>query len=253
MEIKIFFDKSVEENANIYYDKAKKLKGKVDGVINAIDLLKNKIEESKIQEEKQKLMKNTKKDWYEKFRWFYTSNNLLCVAGRSAETNESLIKKHMEKDDLVFHTDMPGSPFGLIKNGQRNAKEQDIQEMGNFIASFSKAWKRNLLATEVFYVTPNQVSKEAKAGEYLTKGSFMIYGKKNFVTGKLDLAVSKMHNKITCAPLSSIKYDKYIKIVPGTSKVSSVAKKVMTFFDYPDLDEIIRILPSDLKIAKEKK
>ena len=35
--------------------------------------------------------------------------------------------------------------------------------------------------TAAYWVTPDQVSKTAPSGEYLTVGSFMIRGKKNFL------------------------------------------------------------------------
>jgi len=44
----------------------------------------------------------------------------------------------------------------------------------------SKAWK-NKIVTSAWWVYDHQVSKTAPTGEYLTTGSFMIRGKKNFL------------------------------------------------------------------------
>ena len=52
-----------------------------------------------------------KREWYEKFHWFFSSEGFLCVGGKDATSNEVIIKKHLEKNDLVLHTDMAGSPL----------------------------------------------------------------------------------------------------------------------------------------------
>jgi len=50
-----------------------------------------------------KLSKEINKEWYEKFRWFISSDDFLILGGRDATSNEIVIKKHTEKNDLVFH------------------------------------------------------------------------------------------------------------------------------------------------------
>lgn len=51
----------------------------------------------------------------------------------------------------------------------------------------SKAWDMKV-AVEVFWVTGAQVSKSAPTGLALPSGSFMIYGKKNFISpSKLEM------------------------------------------------------------------
>jgi len=57
------------------------------------------------------IVKKRKREWFEKFRWFYSSEGFLVVGGRDATTNEILIKKHTDKDDLVFHTDAINAIF----------------------------------------------------------------------------------------------------------------------------------------------
>ena len=42
--------------------------------------------------------------------------------------NEVLIKKHLEVNDLVFHTEMSGSPFFILKDG-RSAGKSEIEEV----------------------------------------------------------------------------------------------------------------------------
>ena len=48
------------------------------------------------------------------------------------------------------------------------------------LSCFSAAWEAKVVTTS-WWVESSQVSKTAPSGEYLTTGSFMIRGKKNFL------------------------------------------------------------------------
>ena len=53
----------------------------------------------------------------------------------------------------------------------------------------SKYWKSNIVE-KAYYVKSNQVSKSAPAGEYISTGSFMIRGKKNYLPqARLELGI----------------------------------------------------------------
>src|SRR3989344_5309709 len=199
MEIELNLTQSVEENAGHYFELAKKAKKKAAGARKALEETKKKLEklqkeESKFLEEeaqKQKLkeqQQGRKREWYEKFHWFISSEGFLCIGGKDATSNEMVIKKHLEKDDLVFHTNMAGSPFFIVKNGQ-NAGKDTLDETAQATAVYSKAWKVGHTTTEVFYVKPEQVSKQPQQGEYIQKGSFMIYGKSNYLHPQLEYAI----------------------------------------------------------------
>lgn len=55
-----------------------------------------------------------------------------------------------------------------------------LQQAGTACVCRSKAWESKIV-TSAWWVYPNQVSKSAPTGEYLTTGSFMIRGKKNYL------------------------------------------------------------------------
>ncbi|MEK6945916.1 MAG: NFACT RNA binding domain-containing protein [Nanoarchaeota archaeon] len=74
-----------------------------------------------------------------KFRKFTTENNILVLAGRDAPSNEELISQ-VEKEELVFHTATPGSPFVNLKG---KAKKSDIEDAAIFCARYSRDWKKN--------------------------------------------------------------------------------------------------------------
>ncbi|MBI2573738.1 DUF814 domain-containing protein [Candidatus Woesearchaeota archaeon] len=252
MQMEFDLQKSVDENAGIYFDLAKKSKKKILGAQAIIldtqkKLEKLRTEEAKFfaEEEKKQSKVVRKKEWYEKFHWFFSSENFLCIGGKDATTNEIIIKKHLDKEDIVLHTEAPGSPFFVVKNGQQ-AGEKTIQETAQAVAVFSKAWKLGLGAAEVFSVKPDQVSKEAKPGEYMSKGSFMIYGKREFYHPKMEYAIGNVEGQVVGGPVQAVaaKTDKYVVLVSGKEKKSDTGKKIKNKLGLTDLDEIMSFVPS---------
>ncbi|MFB0514320.1 MAG: ribosome rescue protein RqcH, partial [Candidatus Bathyarchaeia archaeon] len=186
--------RSVQANAAKFYEKAKKSQRKLEGAEKALRRTRTKIEE--LQQKKQHIVKVPKppsvrreKAWYEKFRWFHSSDGLLVIGGKDATTNEILIKKHMEPHDIVFHADIVGAPFVLIKTDGKAPSEQSLKEAAQLAASFSRAWKETFGAVDVYWMHPKQVSKSPPSGQYLKKGSFMIRGAKNYIRN-VPLAVA---------------------------------------------------------------
>lgn len=256
MEVKLLLNKSVDENAALYFEESKKAKRKIEGIkkaiTNAQKNLKGLEKDEPVAVEKKK---QRKKDWYESFRWSFTSSGKLIVGGRDATTNEIVIKKHTAKDDQVFHTDSPGSPFVVLKTEGRKVEPLDIEEAAIITGSFSKAWKLGLTSAEVYHVFPEQVSKTVKAGEYMGKGSFMIYGKRNYVRPVLKLSLAHIDGRIECGATSSIRKraERYVEIVQGSEKASSLAKKIKKIIG-GELDDIIRVIPAGgCRLVKERK
>ena len=253
--------KNIDENAAAYFEKAKKIKRKIEGAEKALQESLKKMHELEIKKEKtilekskQEKLKERKHEWYEKFRWFRSSEGLLVIGGRDATSNEIVIKKHAEPSDLVFHTDMTGSPFFVVKNEGRQIGEKTKEEAADATCTFSRAWKLGLQTTSVFYVSPEQVSKKTKAGEYMGKGAFMIYGKTNYISNKINLAVGiTKQQQIMSGALNAIKAncEKYVVLEQGNEKASAVAKYIQHKIGGA-IDEIIRALPSgEFKIKRQ--
>lgn len=269
MELEIHINKTVDENAALLYEKAKKSKKKLAGIRKAISDSEAKIVElkenyniHKEREIKKKdndiLKKSRKSEWFEKFRWMYTSKGKLVVGGRDATSNESVVKKHTEKGDLVFHTDMAGSPFMILKSEGKEIDPIEIEETAQFLACYSRGWKRGLSSVEVFYVNPDQVTKEAKAGESLGKGSFMIYGKTNYVHAVMKFGITVLEDRVYVGAINSIRAllsekvpgikkseldKKFVTIFPGSTKTSQIAKEIRSHLDGGDVDELVKMLP----------
>lgn len=264
MKIVLDIRKSVEGNAAVYFEKAKKARRKLEGAKSALVRTQQKLQQllnqnaasmEKSAAEREELKaaaeRRMKAEWYEKFRWFVSSEGFLCIGGRDATTNEIIIKKHTDRTDLVFHTELAGSPFFVVKSNSHNGNigAATIEESAIATASYSRAWKAGLQSVDVYYVKPEQVSKEAKAGEYLTKGAFMIYGKKNYVPAKVELAIGILSNgKIMGGPAAAVAKScaKHVKLIQGDDKPSDAARKIAKVLGVSSayLDEIIRAMPA---------
>jgi predicted ribosome quality control (RQC) complex YloA/Tae2 family protein len=229
---------SIQANADKYYSRSKKAEKKLRGAEKTLQETKAKIEKAKKQvirgkETQRPLIKRRKKQWFEKFRWFHSSNGFLVIGGRDATTNEILIKRHMEPPDIVFHAEILGAPFVLIKTEGKTIPEQTINEAAQLAASYSRAWREMLSTVNVYWVHPEQVSKTPPSGQFLKKGSFMIRGSKNFVRGvTLQVAIGvKIENDemmVVGGPVDAIanQTEVYVEIVPGDKKSSQLTKQI---------------------------
>ncbi len=288
-DVYIDLKKSIGQNANDIFSKGKKAEKKIQGTLTAVEKSKEKlhnlkIEKDSIETEVNFLIKKPKKKWYEKFRWFVSSDGFLVIGGRDASSNETIFKNHIETKDLVFHTVFPGSPLVVIKNLEaKTIPVNTIHEAADFVASYSRAWKENWGVVEVFYVLPNQISKSPPSGEFLPKGSFIISGKKNFIkNAKTELTIglkmteleadSTNSNKIyypqiISGPESTIKNQAMINvdIMPAKSSgltKGKLAKEIKSHFirncdkesriwvKLLSIDEIILFLPSGISRIK---
>ncbi len=262
MKIELSLDESLELNAARYFEKAKKAKKKLRGAIQALQRSKEKLES--FQEEEERLVEKTlpkpKKEWYEKFKWFVSSEGFLVVSGKDARTNELIVKKHAQPTDLVIHTDMAGSPFTVVKGGAE-ASLTTLREAAGFTFAHSKAWRNGFSTTPIFYVKPEQVTKQAPPGTFLPTGAFIIRGRTNYVEPETSFGIGVTregvgHNaagKVMFAPLPAVKKNcsKYVELAEGASKHSETAKKVSEELGVV-VDEVLRVLPPRLVIKTFK-
>lgn len=241
--------KTIEENAAFYFEKAKKAKKKSEGLEKAILISKGNVEKNERREEKeQKVYQELPpKKWFMKFRWFYSSQDFLCIGGNDATSNEIIVKKHAEKGDLVFHTDLAGSPFFVIKASGKEIPQKTKEEAAQATLSFSRAWNQGLSTGEVYAITPEQVKKELG----LPKGAFMIHGKREYFKPlvKLFIGVNK-ENYLECSPVEKEWELKQEGKKTDTAKYIHKLLKEKYNVNYP-LDEIVRALPGECSLNKK--
>ena len=268
-KIKINTKASLQSIASTLFNEAKKQ----SAAINSIEEIKSKtlkkLEklQNKTESEKDSVLVSEirKKNWYERYRWFYTSDGFLVIGGRDAASNSAVVRKHLGKNDKIFHGDIFGSPFFIIKDAQ-NAPDTSMNEVAHATVCFSRAWREGMYGVSAYWVHPDQVKKSAPSGEFLPKGSFTIEGQRNFIkSGNLKLAVGIIPQDegyaLTCGPPETIKKNSicYAIIEPQGIEMVDAAKKVRIEFSKIQeeitkkisIDEFVRVMPAGKSQVKD--
>jgi predicted ribosome quality control (RQC) complex YloA/Tae2 family protein len=248
---------SVEENAERYFEAAKRARRKAKGAEQAIAAWRLKLDGKEATEPPRAApTRPRRREWYEKFRWCRSSDGLLMVAGRDAATNELLIKRHTQTGDIVFHTDLAGSPFVVVKAGSDVPSPAAMEEAAQLCASYGRAWKNGLTSLEVFHVSPEQVTKEAQPGEFLSRGAFMVRGKMTYHKPLLKVAVGiDGEGRVMAGPPVAVMAHcpAAYELLQGNEKASSVAKQLQRFLG-GNLDELVAALPpGGCRLGKRQK
>ncbi len=273
VEIDLKLNENVNQNAEKYFSKSKKLKAKLPGLEEAILNTKKQIKEFEEKKEKhiekkefeEKVLIHKKKEWYEKFRYTFTENGLLVVLGKDAGTNEVLVKKHLEENDIVFHTEAPGSPFAIVKGGRDKLSKSEIEGIAQVVASFSSQWKRGFGTADAFWVYSEQISKKAQSGEFISKGSFMVRGEKHIVKNiPLKICLGVFHEKLEIdsqvhefdsvisgyETMISKKCKKFVKMEPGDCKYKALNKEIKKRLGIT-VEDLPKFVPNEVKVLKK--
>ncbi|MEM2296402.1 MAG: ribosome rescue protein RqcH [Ignisphaera sp.] len=207
------------------------------------------------------------KEWYEAYIWYISSSGFLVIGGKDSSQNIKIIRKLVEPHDIVMHADIHGASTIVIKSQKKNVDEETIREATTIAACYSKAWKLKLMNVDIFWVYGSQVSLSPPSGQYLPKGSFMVYGERNYIKNvELKLAVGieiiDKGFRVIIGPEYIV--DKraiaYFVVIPGDKDVQLVAKE---FIDYLksskyeqlaatlDISEIAKKLPGKSSIVRK--
>jgi len=220
--VKIFVHEGIEQNAGRYYDIIKKFRKKKEGALKAM-----KISPPKKKEVRRDFV-FMKKVWYHRFRWFVTSDGVVVLGGRDASQNEELVKKYMGGQDLFVHADVHGASVVIVKG-----KTGNMDEVAQFAASYSGAWRSGHFSADVYSALPSQVSKTAESGEFISRGSFIVRGERTYYRN-VPLAVGiglmlEPHAAVIGGPPSVIKgkTTAFVELRPGQFEPNDVAKKVL--------------------------
>jgi len=268
-KIKINTKSPLQSIASVLFNEAKKQSGAIKSIENIKIKTEKKLEKlqskTELEQDISIITEIRKKNWYERYRWFNTSDNFLVVGGRVAASNSAVVRKHLVKNDKIFHADIFGSPFFIIKNAE-DAPDSSMKEVAHATVCFSRAWREGLYGVKAYWVHPEQVKKSAPSGEFLPKGSFTIEGQRNFINpGNLKLAVGIIPQEdgysLTCGPPETIKKNSicYAIIEPHGLEMVDAAKKIRIEFSkmYDEItkkisiDDFVRIMPAGKSQIKE--
>ncbi len=246
--VRLDFRKGVNENAQKYYLHSKKQRKKIEGAKKAIEETKKEIERGLKKDKKTVSKKPTASFWFDRYKWFISTDGNLVVAGKDTKTNEEVVKKYLESNDIYVHAEAGGAPSVVIKSNGDEISEKTLEEACQFAVIHSKEWKRGVATGIAYWVYPDQVSKTAEAGESLPTGAFVIRGRRNFIK---DLPMKACigettyndHRKITVAPSYAEKAVRdEICFIPGKETVNEFSKKMSSKFNVPII-EIQKLMP----------
>ncbi|MEM3857715.1 MAG: NFACT RNA binding domain-containing protein, partial [Thermoprotei archaeon] len=191
-----------------------------------------------------------KKRWFEKYHWFYSSENVLVVSGKDASQNESLAKKYGTDSFTILHADFTGASLTVITapHGERT-----LTEASQFAASYSRAWQAGVTAVDVFYATGAKVSTSPPSGEFLAKGG-IIFHEKNYVKSvplRIALGLRSLDDgerRICSYPPDSMCGESFAVLEPGDTDRNTIAKRVlkMAVASFPELDYVKTLRTDDI-------
>ena len=265
-QIEIEVRKRPQDQAADYYDKAKRLESKLSGLETSTretELLLAKLASKEVElRQPSRPEPRLEKEWFEKFRWFRSSEELLVVGGRDAVSNETLLKRYTSPQDLVMHAEVHGAPFFVVKTGGTQPKSETLREAAQACVSYSRLWKEGIHSGDAYWVRPDQVTKSAPPGEYLGKGAFMIRGTRNYLRGvELGLAVGLATHDgkllLMAGPSTAVKSrcQVYTELRQGRGSPAETARKILAILRNRTtetmraqlsrftVDDVIRLLP----------
>ncbi len=260
VELELNAGLTVPQNAQRYYEKAKEMARKATGAAGALAITEE-LRAGKAggprKTRSAQMHRRRKPKWYERFRWFYSSDGFLVLGGRDADTNEEVYAKYLERRDLAMHTDAPGAPLTVIKTEGDEVSESTLQEAAQFAVSYSSVWKGGLVAADCYLVKGDQVSKTPESGEFLKKGAFVIRGERRYFRDvSLGIALGIREGVLIGGPTSAIKpkSDPAVEIEPGEFNADDLAKRIYRQFSeevedrsflksVASVDQIVQFLP----------
>ncbi|MFB6219186.1 MAG: ribosome rescue protein RqcH [Halobacteriaceae archaeon] len=181
--------------------------------------------------------------WYERFRWFHTSDGFLVIGGRNADQNEEIVEKYMDGHDRFLHAQAHGGPATVLKtsapsepSSPTDVPDGSIEEAAQFAVSYSSVWKDGRFAGDAYLVGPDQVSRTPESGEHLQKGGFVIRGERTYLRDTpVGVAVG-----IACEPETRVlggpppaiadRTETHVELEPGRYAQGDVAKRVYREF-----------------------
>lgn len=239
--------RSPRDSAQVLYEEAKRTARKLEGARSALEVTLARFAEPGVRAapvDGAADRRPSKVFWFEKYRWFISSEGIVVIAGRDAPANDVVVRRYLKSGDLYFHADLHGAPSVIAKRatGGTPIAPATIEEAAQWAVAFSKAWRAGLASASAFWVTPEQVSKAAASGEFVPRGAWVIHGTKNVLRDlPLELALGSVRvdgeERWTVAPERSVRARGTVRVllVPGEER---------------DRAEVERSLARDLGVSR---
>ena len=284
-------DASVHQNAQYFFETARKQKSKTKGATEALEETNIQLKRARKKEVKAKesgrlsKIKRSKRLWFENHRWSMTSGGHLLVGGKDAKGNDAIVKKHLSGSDMYLHADIHGAPscslrasqgfvtddyrpshipddiptFKLVdKLGDERIDDDKLSQAATLALCWSRAWSSGGGHGTVFAVKPAQVSKTAQTGEFVGKGAFIVRGQRQWFRD-LDVRIGIGIIAINGVPLLMSGMPDLIRrtcprfavLTPGITKKDRLANRIYKNTGI-STDEILAVLPGPCDVVEEQ-
>jgi predicted ribosome quality control (RQC) complex YloA/Tae2 family protein len=255
-KVRIDLRRSVQENADAYYAASKKMRDKRKGALAALAATEARLKELEerglelvaLAQEEEARRPASKRFWFETYRWTFTSDGHLVLAGRDARSNERLVARSLEDNDRYLHAEVSGAPSTIVKAKDGVVSDAALEEAACFAASMSRLWNAGHASGEAYWVTPQQVSKTPNPGEFVAKGSFIIRGKRSFLRVPIRLAVGEAEvegaRKVMGGPVPALaaRSRRYVVLEPGDLPTNELANRLAEALDV-NVEEVQAVMP----------
>jgi predicted ribosome quality control (RQC) complex YloA/Tae2 family protein len=234
IEVELRVDRTPRENAQDLYTEAKRLQTKLEGARSALAETESRIAAPTAPPRSASALgapeppRRSKPHWFERFRWFISSDGAVVIGGRDASSNDVMVRRNLKPGDIYVHADLHGAASVIVKHpppGEPAISEVTLREAGQWAVVYSKAWRAGLAAAEAFWVTPEQVSKSGASGEFVARGAWAIHGTKHplrdlpneIALGTVDYSGDQLW---TAAPPSALRARGAVRavLVPGPER-----------------------------------
>ena len=291
MQVVIELDATVHQNAQQYFEAARKQKNKTKGAVQALEETERKLKRARKNEEKQKAsgklnrLKRSKRMWFEQHRWGMVEGGHLLVGGKDAKGNDAVVKKHLSNNDIYLHADLHGAPSCSLRSMQGFLPEErrpahlpvdipafklvdklpspvlddaKLAQAATLALCWSRAWNGGGAHGTVYSVKPAQVSKSAQTGEFVGKGAFVIRGQRTWYKD-MDVRLGIGIVAINGVPLMVTGTPDYIQSIcpryavlsPGMTKKEQLANKIYKSTGL-STDDLLAILPGSCDVLDEQ-
>ena len=288
--VTLFVEENVHQNAQRYFEKARKQKDKSIGAVTALAESETRLARAEKRQSKRQAsgqvsrVKRSKRLWFERHRWTILDGMHLMIGGRDAKGNDAVVKKHLKSDDLYFHADLHGAPSCSVKFAQGFEKDPHppanlpkgipairlsdklnkesisqlaIEQAASMSLCWSRGWSGGGAHGTSYWVKPSQVSKTAQSGEFVAKGAFIIRGQRNWFRD-LNVKIALGLVCINGIPLLlggvpeqvSAMCERWIEYNPGRGKKEQIANKIAKATGIPT-DDILGVLPGGGELGRD--
>ncbi|MCI4363480.1 MAG: NFACT family protein [Thermoplasmata archaeon] len=235
------YGRAPRESAQLLFEERKRVLSKLDGARAALGSTEGELQENSpgapsLAPGPPRATKDAPL-WFEKYRWFLSSEGVVSIAGRDAPSNDRIVKRYLGPRDRYIHADVHGAASVVVKHPESSAVpigEATLREAGQWGVAFSKYWRAGRASGDAFWVEAEQVSKAGSSGEFVARGAWVIHGTKHIMKDlPVELALGRVsvegRERWSVAPPAAIRAQGKVEYLlrPGEERDRAQVEKTL--------------------------